>query len=208
MGLLAVDYSWSKLMYWQGNSPFSFNEIFKAYQDYPAGMNGGGGNSGRSDAAVDGQQSKLGPQEPTGRGSRAPSASDEPLRMLPPEEATTEGYGRYAYYQFANHDGKPLSGGNLKFQEVTTKDPKNTFDTETSDKKPPHELIRGGLFKDHIGFKFRPEGRPPGSATLTQGFKSFYPNGQPGPKISTQFKHVTTLNADRTITNSVYVIDP
>jgi hypothetical protein len=173
----------------------------------PAGMDGGKGDG----ATVAGQQSRLGPQEPAGRGSRAPSSSDEPLRMIPPKDATTEGYERYAYYQLASHEGKPLSGGNLKFQEVTTKDPQNKFNTETSDRKPPQELIRGGLFKDHIGFPLEHRPRsddPTGKTILYQTFKSYNPDGQPGPKISTQLKHVTTFRPNGTVTNGVYVVDP
>ena len=48
-GLISIDPTWSRLMYWQGHSPYSFNEIADAYRRWqPPGMgdNGGGGGGG------------------------------------------------------------------------------------------------------------------------------------------------------------------
>src|SRR5204862_525721 len=115
------------------------------------------------------QYSRPGRHEPTGRGAREPSDSDAPLRMLPPEQATTEGYDRDAYYQLASQKGTPLSGGNLKFQEVATQDRNSDYRINTTTNKAPHELQRGGLYKDHVGFdlKGRPRSNdPPGKGIL------------------------------------------
>jgi uncharacterized protein RhaS with RHS repeats len=206
-GLVATnlpDFQWSHLMWEQGNSPYGFNDLYQAYVN--AGASGGG-----SSPTVTGQFSKSGPHEPTGRGTTGPSESDAPLRMLPPKEATTEGNDRDAYYQLANHDGKPLSGGNLKFQEVATQDPKSDYNITTTTNKAPHELQRGGLYKDHVGFdiKGRPRSSDPaGKAILNVKFRSEYPDGRPGPIISTKMQHVTTHRPNEKPTVGIYIIEP
>jgi RHS repeat-associated protein len=178
-----------------------------------AGMDGGRGEAqgGGDGATVTGQYSRPGPHEPTGRGAREYSESDAPLRMLPPKDAITEGYDRDAYYQLASRENKPLSGGNLKFQEVATQDRKSDYNINTTTKEPPRELQRGGLYKDHVGFdiKGRPRSNdPPGKGILNVKFRSEYPDGRPGPIISTKMQHVTTHYPDKKPTVGIYVIEP
>jgi hypothetical protein len=210
LGLLVMDHLLGDRM-WQSACFFDSGNSFQgSLGDFmqhvnPAGMDGG------SRPVVDGQYSKPGPNEPVGTGSRVPSASDAPLRMLPPKETTTTGYERYAYYQLASREGKALAGGDLRFQEGTTRDRNSVYNTSTTDKKPPQPLTRGSLFKDHVGFplEHRPRGNDKrGETILYQSFKSYYPNGAPGPVISTQFQHVTRFLNDGTVTNSVYVVVP
>ena len=203
-GLIATDWGWSHLMWEQGNSPSGFNDLYQSY------VNAGASGGGSATTAV-GQYSRPGPHEPTGRGAREPSESDAPLRMLPPKDATTEGYDRDAHYQLASRENKPLSGGNLKFQEVATQDPKSDYNINTTTKEPPHELQRGGLYKDHVGFdiKGRPRSSDPaGKAILNVKFRSEYPDGRPGPIISTKMQHMTTHNPNGKPTVGIYVIDP
>jgi len=67
MGLNPPDWNWSHLMYWTGNSPLSFNEIFLAHQDSPAGMNGGneaGGGGKRVASDHEGPKAGLMPLPP------------------------------------------------------------------------------------------------------------------------------------------------
>jgi RHS repeat-associated protein len=209
-GLIATnlpDFQWSHLMWEQGNSPYGFNDLYQAYVSDGAS----GGDKGGRETTVSGQYSRPGPHEPTGQGAREFTESDLPLRMLPPKDATTEGYNRDAYYQLANHDGKPLSGGALKFQEIATQDPRSNYRINTTTKEPFHELQRGGLFKDHVGFdiKGRPRNNdPPGRDILNVKFRSEYPNGKPGPAISTKMQHVTTHDPDKKPTVGIYVIEP
>jgi len=201
-GLLELTASiWNHEMWLQGGSFLSSHQ-FDAVRQGSAHMSW----------EVTGQRSRSGPQEPQGRGGRAPSTSDAPLRMTPQPQITNKSDGPFektVYDQLQASDGTPLSGGDLKFQEVTTQDfKKNAFRIGTSDDKPAAPLLRGGLFKDHVGFRFRPEGRPPGTPTLEQRFRSEYPNGLPGPTISTHLRQVTTLHEDRSVTIDVRVIEP
>lgn len=165
-------------MLWQGGGDGTVSEQI-ARLSQGAGNDGAGSGEG---AVVNGQHEGSGPKEPTGRGSRSPTESDEPLRMIPQPQLTEHHrYRGTCYNQLAARDATPLSGADLRFQEVTRRDPKSQFDILRSDDKPAKPLLRGGLFKDGIGFKHRPENVRPGSAALYQGFRSEI-NGQPGPQ--------------------------
>jgi hypothetical protein len=192
-------------MWEQGNSPYGFNDLYQAYVN--AGSSGGGATP-----SVTGQFSRSGPHEPAGRGARAASESDAPWRMLLTEPQTTEGYDRDAHYQLASSDNKPLSGGKFRFQEDAHPDPKSDYKKfNTTTDKPPSELHRGGLYKDHVGFDIKGRPRsddPPRKAILNVGFKSYYPDGRPGPPISTKMQQVSTHNPGQKPTVGIYIIEP
>jgi hypothetical protein len=205
---LATDFMWDFARYGDGanTSQGTFAEFTHgAYMGSPGG---------RGEVTVTGQFSRSGPHEPTGRGAREASESDAPWRMLLTEPETTEGYDRYAHYQLASNDNKPtpLSGGNFKFQEDAHPDPKSNYkNIKTTTDEPPRELQRGGLYKDHAGFdiKGRPKSDdPPTKAILNVGFKSYYPNGQPGPIISTKMQQVSTHKPNEKPTVRIYVTRP
>ena len=197
-GLLAVDWTWSKRMYEQGNAQDSFNDILQKYLAYPAGV-------GEGSATVTGQQmgSQLTQQKP----SESRSISADPLRFRIRHDKTVKGrYRDEMAYQLATSKNKPLRGFQFIVTEHTTLKRHDFRVKNTDDRYGP--LTKDGLFMDGVGFEQRPPEKVSGWDIREQRFELHYLNGDPGPHVSTVFRHETHALGNGQFTNGVFVVEP
>jgi len=126
------------------------------------------------------------PASSRSQGMRMARARDPRDRRRYLEE--DNGHHKWAFHQLKDAAGKPVTGYGNYVQEITAVKknecnacPKGEFPVETSDEDDRRELPRSGLFRDSVGFGYRPKPTTSGILILEQHFS--YQHGDEEPVI-------------------------
>jgi hypothetical protein len=168
-GLIMVDVTWSKLMWMQGGSQLSFNEILEKYRDQPAGTDGGqGGGDGATVTGMPTAQANLAPKSDT-----PTSDSTKSMQMTIATDPATgqqrfedDGYYRIFYAQLTRPNGKAQDGRGWYAQEEikvrvnqcsgSSECVDGKFKVQTTNGRPLYELPRSGQARDRVGNGYHP----------------------------------------------------
>jgi RHS repeat-associated protein len=155
-GLIATDWTWSRLMWEQGSSSYGFNDLYQSY------VNAGASGSAATVTGMPTREANIAPKSDTPTSDTTKSMqmtiAIDPATGQPKFE--DGGYHRIYSVQLANADGKPQDGrGWYAQEEIKVRVNQCTgpgchdgkFDVLTSNGKPLYELPRSGQARDRVG---------------------------------------------------------